>query len=581
MTEVLNLESLRGIVGQFEGELYYALGHSSIGDGGGGIFMWRTSAIFTGIGLYNQDNNGTIVQAIIDGIPDDSGRWVRQYDGDINVLFFGAFGTYEASSLETSYTTRIQNAIDFAALNFVINANNSSPNSSPPRGSTVFIPNGSYLISNLLLKNGVTLIGESMDKTILYATPGNDGDFMFEIESGPVIINVSNLNLSGQETARGAFFFESNFQSSEPFHGGLWNSRISDINIYGFLGHSIYLKGGGTNSIFLLPNQFTIFENVRVFNFSDDNNSLRITGQNGQLSFINCEFDGYSVYDAENDEYKFKKGKNIWIESIAQFVPAVITFLNCTSQYADYGIYILWAENVSIDNCWFEQLGVAISVNSNIQEQDNDNPSKGINIVNNRFANAAGFGSLNAPNNLKDGQCIYVSRSFVNVNNNYVTVTDVDGIYLNSSTRFIVANNNTTGGVSAENNTFKVDKLGITFGILQKIIVQTDNSINCSGHKLLFLDQEATATNPSPNPHVKIIHSSINAGEYLTIRAYKGKVVFYNTDNIFFKTPNTSNSFAIDDGDIVTFVKIDDIIGTVTNPIYQSYQLVSVMRDII
>lgn len=27
MTEVLNLEALRGIVGQFEGELYYALGH--------------------------------------------------------------------------------------------------------------------------------------------------------------------------------------------------------------------------------------------------------------------------------------------------------------------------------------------------------------------------------------------------------------------------------------------------------------------------------------------------------------------------------------------------------------------------
>ncbi|MFY7740646.1 MAG: hypothetical protein ACOVQC_09020, partial [Flavobacterium sp.] len=100
MTEVLNLEALRGIVGINNGDLYYAKGHTSAGDGGGGIFMWRTGDQFkttnlppiVSPGVYSVDNNGTIIQAIIAGIPNDTGRWVRQYDGYINVLYFGAFG---------------------------------------------------------------------------------------------------------------------------------------------------------------------------------------------------------------------------------------------------------------------------------------------------------------------------------------------------------------------------------------------------------------------------------------------------------------------------------------------------------
>lgn len=62
MTEVLNLQALRTIVGSFDGELYYAKGHTSAGDGGGGIFMWRTNSVFIGTGIYNQENNGTIIK---------------------------------------------------------------------------------------------------------------------------------------------------------------------------------------------------------------------------------------------------------------------------------------------------------------------------------------------------------------------------------------------------------------------------------------------------------------------------------------------------------------------------------------
>ncbi|GAA4052547.1 hypothetical protein [Flavobacterium chungnamense] len=542
-------------------EIRYVKGHSSSGDGGGGIFIWRTLDIFTStnptIGIYSTDNNGTIIQSIVNGIPNNDGRWIRQYDGFINVLYFGAFG------FGNDYTINLQNAIDFASLNSKINPT--------LKGSTVFIPNGSYVISNIILKNSITILGESITSTILYATQGTENEYMFEMERGLVIINISNLYLSGQKSQRGAFHFKSDFPLGPPFLGGLQNSKISDIVIFGFFGHGIFLEGGREFSEGLLPHQFNVFENVRVFNFSEFNNSLRITGQNGQLTFLNCEFDGNPIRD-NNDVYTFKRGVNILIRNVKEYNPAVISFINCTCQYADYGFVIEWAENITIDNCWFEQLGVAISVKSNqISSQSGFQPSKSINVVNNRFANAAGFGSLNAPNNIKDGQCVNVSNSFVNVNNNFVVVTDPNGVFLDENAVFIIAYNNTIGGVSALGNTFSVNKLGRTFGIMQIIDVNAiDNSIDCSGHKLLFV-------NTSKTP-IKIIKSSINAGEYLTIRADQGKITFVNTDNIFFVTPNTDNSFSIDNGQIVTFVKIDNIISP---SIYETYQLVSIMREVI
>lgn len=555
MTEVLNLQALRAIVGT-AGELYYARGYNLDGDGGGGVFMWRIDEtspiyvpIFTGTGIYSQDNDGTIVKTT----GNDTGRWVRQYDGYINILWFGALG------FGNDYTTHFQKAIDYASLNSKLNP--------LLKSSTIFIPNGSYKISHVILKNGVTILGDSFDNTIIYALPGGlDNQYIFTMENGVVNINISNLNLSGQDTLRGAFYFESKPQTSTPFHGGLMNSRISNIFIYGFKGHGIYLDGGGFNSNHLLPNQFNIFENVRIFNFSDNKNALKIDGQQGQITFLNCEFDGYKTEISE-DVFDYKKGKNVHIQNIRQYISAVISFINCTCQDSDYGFLIEWAENITIDNCWFENLGVSVMVKSNHQDPpDNDMPCRSINILNNRFANAAGFGSLNAPNNVKLGQCVAISNSFVNVNNNYVAVSDTEGEYLNVQSSFIIASNNEKGGVSAEGNTFQINELGKTFGIMQ-LLTPNPPFLDCAGHKLVFVDG-------SSKPVINILQSSINAGEYLAIRVEQGVVTFENTDNIAFRTNSPTFSFSLFNGEIATFVKVDNFVGTN----YETYQLVSIMN---
>ncbi|OYU83981.1 MAG: hypothetical protein CFE24_08975 [Flavobacterium sp. BFFFF2] len=209
MQEKLNLTELRN--SPITTETIYIKGYENPGDGGGGFFIWRDEPIFQ-TGMYSVENFGTIIKSNI--VPNNQGSWIRQYEGFINVLYFGAFG------LGNDYTINLQNAIDFASLNSKINPT--------LKGSTVFIPNGSYVISNIILKNGVTILGESITSTNLYATKGKDGEYMFEMEAGLVMINISNLNLSGQDTLRGGFYFESRLPLVAPFLGGLQNSTISN-----------------------------------------------------------------------------------------------------------------------------------------------------------------------------------------------------------------------------------------------------------------------------------------------------------------------------------------------------------------
>ena len=439
MTEVTNLIALRNL--PITTDTVYVKGYDIAGDGDDGLFLWRTEIQFQ-TGVYSPENYGTIIKSNL--VPNNQGSWVRQYEGFINVLYFGALG------FGNDYTNAFQRAIDFASLNSKINP--------ILKGSTIFIPNGSYVLTNIILKDCVSILGESLNKTNIYSPGGTTGQHLFEIESGPVFINISNLNLIGNNTDKGCFLFRSQNLTVSPFHGGLWNSRISNINITGFNGNGIHLWGGGDGSNYLLPNQFTIFENVRVFKNSDYSYALYMTGQNGQISFINCEFDGFYRNGA------YSKGQNIRILNEKQYTSAVVSFINCTCQNSDYGIILEWAENITIDNCWFENLGFAITVKSSIESGTNEVLCKSINILNNRFANAAGFGSLDAPNNIKAGQCISVNKSFVNIYNNYVTVSEPSGIYYNLNSSFLIVNNNVTGGINIVNNNFQVPKLGKTFG---------------------------------------------------------------------------------------------------------------------
>jgi hypothetical protein len=114
------------------------LGYYTAGDNGGGVFYYDANSSDTA-------NNGTIVA------PDSNvGRWIRVYEGAINVRWFGAGG-----QALTDDTAAIQAAINYAA--------------SLSKRGTVYLPAGEYVISSTLTlgTSGVSIFGDSMWKTLI------------------------------------------------------------------------------------------------------------------------------------------------------------------------------------------------------------------------------------------------------------------------------------------------------------------------------------------------------------------------------------------------------------------------------
>jgi hypothetical protein len=92
-----------------------------------------------------------------------------------------------------NYTNEINAAILFAQNNINNGANEL-------KVSTVFIPNGVYIVDYIKLLEGVYLVGENLMKTIIfpsYKTGDSADDYLVTIETGRVTINISNLQFFG------------------------------------------------------------------------------------------------------------------------------------------------------------------------------------------------------------------------------------------------------------------------------------------------------------------------------------------------------------------------------------------------
>ena len=534
ITTVENIESLRELSGK-PGQVVYLKYHTNANDGGGGHFMWRTSPQFLDANNYfSHDNNGTLILAN----RTNSGRWVRQYEGYISTAYFGAN--------ISNATQSIQNAIDFAWHNQDQNA--------PTKGCTVFIPAGTYITDKLTLRNGVQLLGDSHDQTfILPRLPqegGKEGGYLFEIDEGVLQISVSNLSILGRNIHKGCFHFKAALSASSPNQGGLWFSYFNKIKIAGFAGHAIFLEGGEGG---MLPNQFIVFELLSIEMSPEspaDANALKITGQQGQLTFINTAFNGY------NNNMSFHTGHVVDISHSNDYYSAVISFINASFQQGDYGLYLDYAENVTVENCWFENLGVAVTVDGTYHS------CQGINITGNRFANAAGYGSLNvSTNNILHGKCIDVINSHVSVTNNYVAVSELTNT--SSDDYFITAkglNGAINPGIEAYGNSYAYPELGGTMGITQTITVSS-NTINCGYNKVMLIDNAYLP--------VTTITSSLNAGETLFIKAINGTITF-KTGTITL-LPHVA-SLVLNKGEAATFIKLDNENGSAT------YHLMSVLK---
>lgn len=82
ISPVDNIVALRAItITPPDNQLRTILGHTFVGDGGGGDFYWSSASTET-------DNNGTVIKVYLLAI----GRWIRDFSGPHNVKWYGAVG---------------------------------------------------------------------------------------------------------------------------------------------------------------------------------------------------------------------------------------------------------------------------------------------------------------------------------------------------------------------------------------------------------------------------------------------------------------------------------------------------------
>lgn len=520
-TEVFNLDSLRiNFPSPVHGDLVYVKGHTVAHDGGEGFFTFDENYEYE---ENDGDDKGIIIKPEVYKA-DREGRWLRSFDGHINVNFYGITGGGNEDPTITSVSDRIQLIIEYAAAN----GRHENNILEPTKGNTIFFPNGQYILDKpLRLKSGISIIGEG-DYTLFTAAPNANYDYMFKNEQDPAqgggdrfIIHLEKFVVNGryctgnepgqscnQPAQVGGMFFRA--FTNETNTGGIQRSKLKNIQIVNMWGHGIYLLGGfnsSQNPDFNLPNQHNVFENVMISRKTDNGNALRLEGQQTENIFIRCVFDGNRIDHLSTPDVIIDN--EITGQSEAAGRSNGNIFLNCGFGTAQTGVLIKGAEDITFESCWFENTFTAFDV------QD----ARKITISNSRFANAGGYGSLHdeyptVPGG--DGECVRVTNSSVNIERNYVITSSIKPDSLKPKMRF-VRGLKATGETYANNtivlrdNDFKDPILSKSFGVVQYTTV-SNGKISIGGKKQVFVDI-------SGNVNLNTIDSHIGSGEVLYLRA--------------------------------------------------------------
>jgi len=406
---VININALRmldSINGQplENGSICYVVGYYHSVDRGGGHFMYDTN-----IEDRKEDGGIHIKSNVLPGI------WRRINYERITVDMFGALRGDELDD-----TDAIQSAIDYAAKN-------------SPQGAIHFL-NGTYYVQEIILRKGVSLLGE-FGGTIIKPFPDMNGlykESLVRLDSGFVehvvmdgFLFYGDILIDGKKVSAPMHCF--NFDA-DTTDGGIWYSSIKNVVVRQFAFDGIRLIGGTdfeANNIYQRVNQFLTFENVRVFRpSSEESIALYMFGQNGQINFVNCNFSGRNRAD--------RIGTSVWLESTNQNPlnpmggrgpqTSLINFDTCTFEHSDNAFTIKGGYSINIHRSWFEGLNKCIAVLDF---------SKGVSISYNIFSNAD-----------TDYLLLLDSDSIISLTNNVIRQAKKPTLINEGRRRNIMGNNN-------------------------------------------------------------------------------------------------------------------------------------------
>lgn len=232
---------LRAIHGNTTGPKAVILrGHSTIGDGGGGIFVWDGAS-------HAGDNGGTIA------VPTASttGRWVRVFDGPLHVRWFGA-----KFNGVTNDAAAIQAALQAAAASFA-----GGPDVGGGYGGVVVAPKGTAVVgSKLKVPNGVRFVGQGPHSTVLRLSPTFPATSHF-IELGDVAPSAANFDTRVQDMQLFADIVSGNAGTAMVFtNGAQHTSGLKRVKIFAGARHAVRIEIGTGGASYIE------FDNVETFN---------------------------------------------------------------------------------------------------------------------------------------------------------------------------------------------------------------------------------------------------------------------------------------------------------------------------
>lgn len=442
---------------------------------------------------------------------------------DHNLIVTSLSGKLDATTASTTYAavfvvpapTGVA-ATDTAAVQAAIDA------AAAAGGGLVSLRRGTYVVSALTLKDGVTLEGAGKFVTTLRAASGAvSGTGLLSLAAGPVRANIRHLGVEGlgaTNLGQHGIYFRSAASAGAPFHGGWWNSEINDIVVRDFHGHNIWLRGGGTS--FLLPHQFLTLKNIMCLKnaASAGTSGVRMTGQVAQVEVIGGEYNGPAQ---SNDGTNIVLGREVDDSGavVSDVAPAIIAFRGASMQDNKRGITVSRAFPVLLDGCWLENLSEGVTASDSAVRVT----VRGSFLTNVGSNAGAGFSIKAASSStvVADGN-VFSGASDVNLLASFGSIISRDNVNANGTKP-------TTSGLTVQ------------------VGVEAAGLVTLGDYRTAIVNSSAT--------QIINVASTASVGEKVSIKAFGGTLVLNSTGSI--NASGLAMPFTVPANAIVTLVRHD------------------------
>jgi len=358
---------------------------------------------------------------------------------------------------------------------------------------TLYLGPYTYNVTQITLRSSLKIIGMGARATTLQSTNGNNPPIVIvQSQNGAAQhVLLSGLNIMGSpgNTSEDGIFLD----SSQNYNSGMWFSEFRDLNIGGFAGIGLHIKG--TNADFSGMTQFSEFDRVVVWRMKGGGNALKVEGAAYNLHFNDCEFEGPGIGDGTNIFVGRRPG-NSWA------MPIDINFLGLTSEGAATAVQIDGGWHINFDHPHHENVWGVYLVTGDL----------GVGVVG---LTISGAGFQNVGTNNGNGYLLNVET------NSALGIRFIHNHIMNPVD--IAVRVKDGANVTYEDNVyFGNTDLPLTQGIAHTITPAA--AINIGGAHVISLNTSSTP--------ITTIKSSLGPGETTTFYTVNGPVSFGSGGNI-------------------------------------------------